>query len=100
MKAITTRYVGPTNSRGSRIVASAEGVRAVSVPFAYEGDVYQAHEKAALALCKKYGWGGRLVGGGTKKGYVWVFADSGRDARRGSRSSTRRASRARSRRRR
>lgn len=102
MKAISTRYSGPTNTRGSRIVASAEGVSSVSIPLDYEKDLYEAHEKAALALCKKYGWSGRLIGGGTKKGYCWVFADSasGRDARRGRPSAPCRRSRVRARRRR
>ena len=83
MKAITTRYAGPTNHRGSRFIASAEGVSSVSIPYDYALDAYANHEKAAYALCRKYGWSGRLIGGGTKKGYVWVFAEAARDARRG-----------------
>lgn len=101
MKAISTKYLGPTNHRGGRVVASAEGVSSVTIPYDHSLDAYGVHEKAALALCRKYGWSGRLVGGGTRTGYCFVFADSaGRDRRRPHYSASRRRSRVRSRRRR
>jgi len=75
MKAITTKYVGPTNTRGSRVSATDSDGNRISIP--YEGglDSQAAHRAAALALCKKMNWNSceRLVGGGTKKGYAFVF---------------------------
>jgi hypothetical protein len=52
MQAIVTKYLGPTNTRGSRIKAAASS-GSVTVPFDYEGDEY---ETAARALCEKLGW--------------------------------------------
>lgn len=74
MKAIWTKYTGPTNTRGSRIKASAEGV-SITVP----GDGASAedvHTFAAVALCRKMGWPGDLYRGGRPDGvgFVFVFA--------------------------
>lgn len=75
MKAITTKYHGATNTRGSRISASAEGGNRISIPYPHELDMEEAHRKAAVALCEKMNWKGAdtLVGGGVKEGMVWVF---------------------------
>lgn len=94
MKAIVTTYRGATDTRGGRIVAKAEGVRPVTTSYGYEGDQYQEHERAAQALCDKYGWSGRIVGGGLPDGrsMAWVFVDKsrGRDRTRAHRISARR----------
>ena len=76
MKAIVTTYRGPTDTRGSSITARAEGVRPVRVPYPYDLDVDAAHEFAAHALMKRYGWTGRIIGGGLPDGrsVAWVFA--------------------------
>jgi len=74
MKAILTRYLGPTNSRGSRIVATAEGGHRATVPYDY--GARDPHAIAALALCQKLGWKGELVNGGLPNGdNVWVFTN-------------------------
>lgn len=73
MKAITTRYLGPTNFRGSRIKATAEGGNSITIPYPYELSGQDVHQKAAIALCKKLGWGTELLGGGTETGYAFVF---------------------------
>ena len=71
-QGITTRYVGPGNVRGSRIIAtSASGQRCV-VPYDDAGRSEDAHVKAARALAVKLGWQGRWVMGGTKTGYAFV----------------------------
>ena len=77
MKAIWTTYHGPTNSRGSRITAAAEGSR-VTVPYDYGAK--DPHHTAALALCAKMGWTGDLITGGRPdgKGNVYVFVDDER----------------------
>jgi hypothetical protein len=83
MKAITTRYIGQTNHRPARIIASDSDGNRVTLP--YDGLTddrtdYLAlnedpHRKAAKALCAKMGWTGRLVAGGVKDGYVFVFLE-------------------------
>lgn len=35
----------------------------------------KAHAQAALALAKKMGWMGDMIGGSTKAGYCFVFVD-------------------------
>lgn len=77
MKAITTKYHGPTDRRGARISASDEDGNRVSIPYPSENTTEDCHKRAALALCKKIGWDGgeSLIGGGVKGGgYVWVFS--------------------------
>ena len=73
MKAIETRYLPCTNYRGDRIKAHAEGGNNITIPYPHEYDTEKAHHTAAVALCKKMGWSTELLGGGTDKGYVFVF---------------------------
>jgi hypothetical protein len=68
MKAIQTRYYGPTNTRGSRIKAWAEGVGSVSIPYPHELSGEDVHRAAADKLAAKYGWKNKLVGGGLPNG--------------------------------
>jgi len=74
MTAIITKYHGPTNTRGSRITAYANGHKA-TIPYPYELSGMECHLAAAEALVKKMGWGpkGELIGGGTDTGYAFVF---------------------------
>jgi hypothetical protein len=58
MITITTRYSGATDTRGSRVVASAnvDGRRVTArVPFDYAAGTYGTHEQAARALGAKLG---------------------------------------------
>ena len=79
MQAIQTKYHGPTNTRGSRISAKAEGVRGISIPYPHELNTTDAHAKAANELANKYNWledgGWTLVGGGLpdQSGMAFVF---------------------------
>ena len=76
MQAISTKFLGATDSRGSRIKATCEG-GSVTVSYPYEKrSGAEAHSVAALALCAKMGWAGTLIAGGTQTGYVFVFASS------------------------
>lgn len=75
MKAIETRYVGPTNFRGSRIIASDMDGNKVIIPYPHHLWGADPHRAAAIALCKKMNWMGRLIGGATKKGYTFVFVE-------------------------
>jgi len=73
MKAIETKYYGPTNTRGSRIVASDSDGNRVSIPYPHELSGEACHWKAADTLRVKMGWAGKMIGGGTKAGYCFVF---------------------------
>lgn len=74
MKAISTRYVGPTNTRGARIVADDGDGNRVSVSFDYGAP--NPHIVAAYALAEKMKLVGLLIEGFTKTGRVYVW-DSG-----------------------
>jgi hypothetical protein len=79
MKAILTKYLPATNTRGSRIQASAEGGNRISIPYPHElREGEETHRAAANALCAKMGWDGAetLVGGGTETGYAFVFTSA------------------------
>lgn len=80
MQAIKTKYVGPTNTRGSRIIASCDGGK-ITHNYAHNIDVEQNHIDAALALCKKLGWDGELATGYLDNGYVHVFVRLGPSSR-------------------
>ena len=71
MKAIQTRYYGPTNTKPSKIKAWAEGVAPVyvtygSLPDDLSGEA--AFRYVAEQLAAKYGWANTLVGGGLPNG--------------------------------
>ena len=75
MKAIFTKYHGPTDTKGSRISASDSDGNRVSISYPYELSGEEVHRKAAQALCTKMNWKGSMVAGGHKNGYVFVFTD-------------------------
>lgn len=82
MKAITVKYFGPGNVRGSRLIASDSDGNRKSVPYPDEGHSYEdKHFIAVQALCAKMGWGGEVVCGWMKTAdrehSVWVFIDNG-----------------------
>ena len=53
MKAIQTRYLGPTNYRGARIKAWAYGWGSVTISYPHEYNSELAHHEAAKALIAK-----------------------------------------------
>lgn len=77
MQAIQTKYLGPTNARGSRIKATcAAGSLTIGYPYELSGQA--VHRKAAEALAVKLGWTGEhyepLLGGCLPDGsYCFVF---------------------------
>ena len=75
MKAIETKYLGPTNFRGSRIKAWAEGGNSVTIPYPHELSGEMVYRLAAEALCLKMKWTGAMISGGRAdgNGYVFVF---------------------------
>lgn len=75
MKAIVTRFYGPTDVRGSRIWASDEDGNRVSIPYPHELRTEDAHIAAAQKLCDKLHWTGKRACGAIKRGYVHVFIE-------------------------
>ena len=73
MKAITTRFLGPTAMKGSRITASDQDGNRVTITYESHSDTEDAHRKAAITLCHKMGWSANLAQGSIKNGYVFVF---------------------------
>ena len=73
-QAIITKFIGPTETRGHRIKASCES-GSVTIAYPDCDDNQDAHHKAAQALCNKFGWSGRLIGGALPScaGYAFVF---------------------------
>lgn len=80
MKAIQTRYLPCTNTKGSRIKAFAEQGVSVTIPYPHELSGAAVYAKAAATLCAKMGWNSQyLVSGGLPNGdWVFCFADSER----------------------
>lgn len=92
MQAIVTKYLGPTNSRGSRIKATCEA-GSLSVPYDYGLSDYGRHKQACDALrlklaksiakrhpgedYRKSSWLKPMVGGGLPggSGYAFVFVE-------------------------
>lgn len=63
MQAIRTKYIGPTNYRGSRIKAIATA-GSITLSWAHNLNSDENHRSAALALATKLGWTyGPFIGG-------------------------------------
>ena len=72
-QAIQTKFLAPTNVRGSRVKATAEA-GSVTLSWDHALNSEQNHTVAAEALARKYGWAGEWIGGaipGTS-GYAFV----------------------------
>jgi hypothetical protein len=77
-QAIVTRFAGPTNTRGSRVVASAQAGR-MTVGWDHALNSDQNHAEAARAFARKLGWTGTMHGGAMPngRGYAFVFEADG-----------------------
>ncbi len=72
-QAIVTKFLGPTNHRGSRVKATADA-GSVTVEWSHTIDAEANHKTAALALASRYGWPPNMIGGGLPGGgYVFVY---------------------------
>ena len=77
IQAIETKYAGPTNTRGSRIVVTAAAGRK-SFGYDHALDATENHRVAARKYAEALGWlseGRTLVTGGTKHGYTHVLVN-------------------------
>jgi hypothetical protein len=74
MQAILPKYLGPTNTRGSRVSAQAQAGR-VTIGWDDALNSDENHRAAATALLAKQGWADRsIVGGCLPSGdHCWVF---------------------------
>jgi hypothetical protein len=66
-QAIVTKYVGPSNVRGSRIIAKAAAGRVI-VDYDDALNSNENHIAAAKKLAEKFGWVGEWHGGGMPEG--------------------------------
>jgi len=79
-KYICTKYIGPTNFRGSRIKAHCESGLSVTVPYDHSKSGQDVHFAAVVEFCRRHpGWGPATayVAGAIKGGYAWVHRDGG-----------------------
>jgi len=74
-QAITTRYMGTTNTQGSRVRARASA-GSVTGHWDYADNDDGNHCRVARQLAVKYGWSGFWVAGGlpSEDGNVFVWA--------------------------
>lgn len=80
MQAIVTKYIGPTNVRGSRVKATAQA-GSITLHWDDSRNADQNHKAAALALASELQWDyGQWVSGGLPDGtMVWVCHDGRTD---------------------
>ena len=73
VQAITTKYVGPGNVRGARIIARAAAGR-VTMNYDHALNIEGNHAKAAEQLARKFNWTGSYYQGGMPddSGYCFV----------------------------
>ena len=62
MQAIITKYIGPTNTKHSRIKATA-AAGSITVEYNHSLDIEGNHVAAAKKLADKFGWSGKWVQG-------------------------------------
>jgi hypothetical protein len=72
MDCIVTKYLGPTNTKGSRIKATGFGLTVIK-PYRHVFSGVDCHLEVALDLAKKAGLTGTLVVGEIKGGYAFTF---------------------------
>jgi hypothetical protein len=75
LQAITTKYIGPTNVRGSRVKATA-AAGSLTLGWDHALNPEANHLAAAQAFARKLGWTGTFHGGAPheQSSYVWVNA--------------------------
>lgn len=71
-QAIETRYVGPTNHRGFRVIATTPGGHRHVRQWDYSLGIEANHYAAAEALRAKLDWPAIKAGGSTKAGYAFI----------------------------
>jgi hypothetical protein len=73
MQYIKTRYLCPTNQKGSRIKATASNGESLTIPYDYSMNEEPLHAKAALSLAARLGWAGHTFASGRDdNGHIFV----------------------------
>ena len=78
MQTITTKYLGATNYRGSRIKATTSSGISKTISWSYAESTLQNHKNAVHELNKQLGWTGTMLEGSpTDSGYksIWIFLE-------------------------
>lgn len=73
-QSIETRYLSPTNHRGSRIVATTASGHRLIHDWDYSLGIEANHYAAAKALQEMLEWEPIVAGGSTKAGFVWLVS--------------------------
>lgn len=71
-QAIETKYIAPTNHKGTRVKAVTGSGLTLTVGWDYALSDVENHRAAAVKLCEKLKWPTDLIGGSTVKGFVFV----------------------------
>lgn len=71
-QAIQTKYAGPTNHRGSRIICRAQAGRK-TYGWNHALGITENHTAAAKAYAEHFGWAGKWVGGALADGCGYAF---------------------------
>jgi hypothetical protein len=76
MKAIITKYIPASNYRQSRVKATAEGVKPITLPWDYSLSTEDNHLWVALELCASQSWKNDLISGALpdQSGYAFCFS--------------------------
>jgi hypothetical protein len=74
MKAIETKYIRPTNTRGARVKASDHCGNSIILPW-YETAAEMNHWCAAIALCTKMNWPKKLISGYLNNNMVHIILE-------------------------
>lgn len=73
MKAIMTKYIPCSETKGSRIKAYDSDNNSITIGYPHELSGEAVYKKVAIELCVKMNWDTKLIGGGIKNGYVFCF---------------------------
>ena len=79
MQTITTKYLGSTTHRGSRIKATTSSGISRTVSYKHELNQLPNHARAVHKLNEQLNWSGEMVSGSpddTGDNYIWVFRNS------------------------
>ena len=75
MKAISVKYLSPTDHKGARLKATDGDGNSITISYPHEFSPPKCQSQAAVALCRKMGWTGKLQAGCIGNLWVFVFVD-------------------------
>jgi hypothetical protein len=74
-QSIQTKYIGPTNTRGSRVSATSASGHRIILEWDDALNTDDSHKAAAAALARKLDWHGVWACGAAPQGCVFVLQD-------------------------